>query len=901
MTLTAALTVIVEILFSAVFAGALVDYRRRRDPVSRDVALTFSPFVGLLIASGWRAAFGSPPVVLSLIAGLLLFAQPVFALHLVSLIRRVPRRALVGAPVLLVASLGIAFLLRSAGSVAALPLLVTFALVELVTAGYLTDEARRRHGPGRIRLALAAASTVIFAVGLLTTGVGLLGPQVGEVAKAVALGLLCLAGLGYLVAFVPPRPMRSTWQAGATVAYQRQLLDRSGGTVREIWEGFAKLAADMTGGAVAVVGYPTDAPATVLATIGLGDATTKAHPEAAVDLTDDKAAQARADSAELPLSALQPDDPARRIGQAAGAAFVSVVPLGSDGWGHRSLVVASTHRSLFHASDLSLLATLGTQTGIVADRRAMLADQEAMSARLAETVEALRSASRAKSDFLASMSHELRTPLSAILGFSDLMRHEPAVDDNVTVPTEWVEHVHRGGEHLLALVNDVLDLSKVEAGRMELSFEPIDLGSAIGELVNGLRPLADRKDLTLTADVGAVQLVADRGRFRQIVYNLVSNAIKFTPAGGRVTISAADDGDTVRLAVADTGVGIAPEELPLIFDEFKQVGTTKDREGGTGLGLALAQRLIQAHGGSIDVDSAVGVGTTFTVSLPRRDAVRQTTVRQAVPAEVTEAAHQPSLADTADILVIEDDPSAVRLLREYLEPLGYRMRAAADGEQGLAMATERRPLAILLDVLVPRVDGWEVLRSLKGDPELRDVPVVMVTIVDEREVGLALGAVDYLVKPVQREALLACLDRLGLRADADRRPTILAVDDEPAALQLVGGYLAGTGVDVLQASSGREALALVREHPVDLVVCDLLMPDLDGFGVVAELKADPQTAPIPILICTAHDLSSSEKARLHGQILGIVSKGPSARDGLRGWLAQLRDGRVDTTTSIAPA
>jgi CheY-like chemotaxis protein len=229
------------------------------------------------------------------------------------------------------------------------------------------------------------------------------------------------------------------------------------------------------------------------------------------------------------------------------------------------------------------------------------------------------------------------------------------------------------------------------------------------------------------------------------------------------------------------------------------------------------------------------------------------------------------------------------LLREYLEPAGYVLRAASDGEQGLAMAAERRPMAVLLDVLVSRVDGWEVLRRLKADPALEDVPVVMVTVVDEREVGLALGAVDYLVKPVQRDALLACLTRAGIGVDRAARPsTVLAVDDEPTALDLIDGYLAGTGIDVIRADSGRAAVEIARDRDVDLVICDLLMPDLDGFGVVAELKADASTAPIPILICTAHDLSAEEKTRLHGQILGIVSKGPTARDGLRGWLSQVR-------------
>jgi signal transduction histidine kinase/CheY-like chemotaxis protein len=797
----------------------------------------------------------------------------------------------VGAIALLGLSLAGAYAVRSAGALASVIPLGVFALIELLTAGYLATEARRRRGPGGIRLAIAALATVALAAVLLTFALAAgvmttLGeetnPTVADWTITIALGLALLAGVGYLVAFMPPLAVRRVWQAGSTVDYQRRLLSRTDLSIEEIWSGFARLAAEMTGSGVAIVEYRRDGSTPVIATAGLDADGSFERSDPVEVATAGWGASPSAALSEVRVDTLAASDPARRLGETAGATFVSVVPIGEDGWGRRALIVASGHRSLFHGSDLDLLATLGAETGIVAERRTILAEQEALAGRLSDSVEALRAASRAKSDFLASMSHELRTPLSAILGFSDLMRHERMVDESVTVPLEWVEHVHRGGEHLLALVNDVLDLSKVEAGRMELRLEPFDLGSAVAELVNGVRPLADRKDLTITTNIGSFPLVADRGRFRQVLYNLVSNAIKFTPHGGQITISALEEADGVRLSVSDTGIGIAPEDLPLIFDEFKQVGLTKDREGGTGLGLALAQRLLQAHGGSIDVDSTLGEGTTFMVRLPRRS-------EAGAPAQVGPARLEPAAVVGGDILVIEDDPSAVRLLREYLEPMGYSLRAAPDGEQGLAMAAEQPPLAILLDVLVPRVDGWEVLRTLKADERLRNVPVVMVTIVDEREVGLALGAVDYLVKPVQRDALLACLERIGLKASvADRPPRILAVDDEPAALRLVEGYLAGSGFDLLQASSGREALDLVKQHEIDLVICDLLMPDIDGFGVVAELKADARTAPIPILICTAHDLSASEKDLLHGQILGIVSKGPSAREGLRGWLAKLR-------------
>ncbi len=716
------LSFLVEGLFAVVFLRAAFGFARRRDPVSRDLALAFSPFVGLLLIGLWRVVLGPPPAVLSALSGLLFFAQPLFALHLVSLIRPVPRTVLLTATLGLAGSIIPIYALRGGGGPAALAPLVVFALVQLVTARYLAIEARRRRGPGGRRMWIAAAGTVGLAAALLTLSAGALGPDVGEAARAVGFGLALLSGCAYLVAFVPPMVIRQVWQASATVSYQEELLRSSGSSLAEIWGRFARLASAMTGSSAAIIEYRPDGPPSVLASDGVDLASV---PSDGSWIRAGSHAETRVPGAgETPILTLTADDPIRMVGDAAAARFVSVVPIGEDGWGRRSLVVASSHRDLFHRSDLELLGTLGEQTGIVAERRAMLTAQENMSGRLGETVEALRSASRAKSDFLASMSHELRTPLSAILGFSDLMRNEASTSGDVSVPREWVEHIHRGGEHLLALVNDVLDLSKVEAGRMELRFESIDLSEAVREMVDGLRPLADRKELSIVSDVPSIEAVADRGRLRQVVYNLISNAIKVTPPGGQVLITAHETDTGVEIAVEDDGIGIAPADLPLIFDEFRQVGPAKDREGGTGLGLALARRLIEAHDGSIQARSVLGRGTTFTVTLPRRAPTYQA-ASPSLPVTVVAEARTSGV-----ILVVEDDPSAARLLREYLEPLGHAVRCAADGEQGLAMAHEHRPIAILLDVLLPRVDGWEVLRRLKADAAVCDIPVIMVTVVD---------------------------------------------------------------------------------------------------------------------------------------------------------------------------
>jgi CheY-like chemotaxis protein len=483
------------------------------------------------------------------------------------------------------------------------------------------------------------------------------------------------------------------------------------------------------------------------------------------------------------------------------------------------------------------------------------------------------------------MSHEFRTPLSAIIGFSELMTTEPRDGDRVAVPTEWVEHIQRGGQHLLALVNDVLDLSRVEAGRLDLKPEPVDVGRAVTEAVSGLRPLADRKHLDVVVDARSMNVIADRGRFRQILYNLISNAIKYTPDGGSIRVTAARAGDEARISVADSGVGIAPEDHQRVFEEFRQVGDPADRQPGTGLGLAVTRRLAEAHHGRIELASARGEGSTFTLVLPAGDVDEAPPeTRGAGPAQ-TRPVDQ-AAPTSGDILVIEDDPSAVRLLREYLESAGYRVRVAATGETGLDSAVAHRPAAIVLDVLLPGIDGWEVLRRLKADDRLQDVPVVIVTVVEEREVGLALGAVDYLVKPIHREALLGCLARfVGAGAGPETPRRVLVVDDEPASLALIRSALEPEGVEVVEAVGGREALDWAEHGQlVDLVVCDLVMPDIDGFAVIAALKRNSRTASLPIVVCTAHDLSDDQKARLNGNILGIVAKGQDARVGLLDWL-----------------
>jgi signal transduction histidine kinase/CheY-like chemotaxis protein len=885
---------VVEALFLVLFVATLIEYLRHRDPVRRDVTLVFSGLAVLFVLQVWRGLTGGVPVPVTIAGGLLLLLQPVFALHLASLVRGVARPILFSAVALIVVSI-VAAATVARGPLASVIALGSFIGVEALAAAYLLVEARRRRGPAAVRMATAAISTGLLAAAFLFAAGGAVGPDVRAATTPVATGLALLAALGYIVAFLPPPAIRRIWQSSATVAYGQRLIEGSAGSVESIWQGLADFASTMSAGAAAVI-VRTDAGGLEVAASGMPREST------AVGGDELDALVSGAGGPEVEVASAGPL--ASRLAERSGARFVSAVALTVPGGGPAAvLVVLNRYQSLFHGSDLELLGALGAQTALMAERRAIVADQEQLAQRLAATVEALRAAAAAKSDFLASMSHELRTPLSAILGFSDLMRHEAHSGETVSVPLEWVEHIHAGGSHLLTLINDVLDLAKVEAGRLDLHPEPVDLAGAMAESVSGLRPLAERKHLRVEVNATALTATVDRGRFRQIMYNLLSNAIKYTPDGGTISVNAVGTATQVQVAVADSGIGIALADQPHVFEEFRQVGDPSTREPGTGLGLALTRRLVEAHGGTIELESVLGRGSRFMVSLPVGIAsAAGVPVTGGIPAagvpgaeipaaEVPVDGHQQPVgarrAPGLDLLLVEDDPSAVRLLREYVERSGYQLRVAGDGESALEMAHAQRPDAVLLDVLLPGVDGWEVLRRLKADVQLGDVPVVIVTVVDEREVGMALGAVDYLLKPIRRERLLAVLARVtGAAAAAREGATVLAVDDEPAGVELVRAALAPSGYRVVAASGGREALDRLRNERIDVVVCDLVMPEMDGFAVIKAMRNDPRTADIPIVVCTAHDISDADRERLKGQILGVVDKGTDARIGLHDWLGR---------------
>jgi signal transduction histidine kinase/CheY-like chemotaxis protein len=861
MTATEILEVALNLAYPILVAIAAVDYIRGPSPVRLAVVSVFAS-VALVYTSGavgriWPEVAG-PAAVVGVLA---LVALPFLTFRLVGHFRRqsasIDRLVTIVfvafAALTVVIGAGADLGLGEIGNIVVLlGLLAYFVIVEAASAVMIGLEARRRAGASRTRLLIAAGSTALLSAAVLVLGAGglaTLGNPDAQDTISILVQLLSLgAALGYLAALLPPRWLRQMSQQAIGYRFVRDLQQLpTGSPVERIWELLEETARAATGA--------------VQATVRVDRVHDSAGEPATAEPTAARGSHRpwRDQRLSIPMSFTGPDTGALEL----------IIP-GSP---------------LFMADDVELLTILARVAGQAANREQTLRERERL-------IAALEAASAAKSDFLASMSHELRTPLNAIMGFSSLMAAQDDVDGALTVPREWIEHIRTGGDHLLGLINDLLVLAKVEAGRLELTIEPVDVGHAIAASVAGLRPLADRKHQKVEVVVEpSIVIDADPGRLRQILYNLLSNSIKYTPDGGSIRVSGLRVGTEVWIAVEDSGVGIAAGDQARVFEEFRQVGDPSQRQSGTGLGLALTKRLVEAHGGRIDLQSELGSGSTFTVSLKDRPASVATSETSSAPTV------GPADPEGGGILVIEDEPSSARLLQTYLADAGYRVRIAPDGETGIAMGRSARPAAIVLDILLPGIDGWEVLRQLKSDPALRDVPVIIATVVDERGVGLALGAVDYLVKPVDPEALLDRLGRYTFTTKVKTRGmSVLAIDDDPAALDVIASTLAPLGFTVRRASSGREGIELARRHGADLIICDLMMADLDGFEVVARLQDVAATASIPILVLTSHDLSSADKARLNGRVLGIATKGDRGVDGLSEWLV-----RVLSSESSSPA
>ena len=522
-----------------------------------------------------------------------------------------------------------------------------------------------------------------------------------------------------------------------------------------------------------------------------------------------------------------------------------------------------------------LLETFASQSALALINAQLYRELERQSA-------ALEVASQHKSEFLASMSHELRTPLNAIIGFSEVLLERMFGELNER-QDDYLRDIWSSGKHLLELLNDILDLSKIEAGQMVLNRSEFDVRESLEYCLALVRERAIKQRMLLSLEVGPeVGLVnADRLRFRQVVLNLLSNAVKFTPDGGRVGVRASIRDQILVVEVADTGPGVAAEDRQRIFDAFQQGTRHPEQTEGTGLGLTLSKRILELHGGRIWVESEAGKGSTFGFALPAGSgepaltSVPQAGLDSGFPAELASG-------PGPTVVVVEDDRRSFDLLRVYLEAAGARVVSARDGEEGLDTVRRLSPAGVILDILLPGIDGWEVLAQLKADPDTAAIPVVVVSMLDERGRGFALGAAEYLVKPVGKDPLLAALHRAA--AIPERQHTVVAIDDDPLAIELVRASLEPEGWTVLGAATGQEGLALIRERKPSAVLLDLLMPGMDGFEVVEALRADPGTKSVPVVILTSKSMTQQDKERLQGRITYVARKTEFDLSGLAGLL-----------------
>jgi PAS domain S-box-containing protein len=549
------------------------------------------------------------------------------------------------------------------------------------------------------------------------------------------------------------------------------------------------------------------------------------------------------------------------------------------------LEVMTIKEEAYVGPELEMLSVVANELAAGMNRKRLTDELRRKNVELEYQTQKTQEASETLKKFLATFSHELRSPLNSIIGFSDLLttQFNELAPDSIQ---EFMKNINTSGKHLQQIINDILDLSKIEAGRMELHLASYPISYFEESIRRVLAPQIAEKQIDLRCDFSAdcEEVVVDQTRFRQILINLVSNAIKFSDRGAIVSIACTRVVSDLQWEVRDAGTGIKPEEMRNLFKPFRQASNGKEFiHQGIGLGLAITKKLVELHGGKIWIESEYGKGTTVFFTMPIViDAMREQFHQAEMLMDALHREHAGRDGDEPPLaLVIEDSLPASELLRRHIESAGYRVEIARNGIEAIEKAKRLHPSVITLDLLLPQKDGWQVMRELKRHPLCKHIPIIIVSILDEKNLGFSLGAVDYFVKPVNKEELLATMDRVRLSSRNDAHiPKVLVIDDDRAAADLIEVILENEGYQVLKAFNGKAGLEIATTQKPDLIILDLIMPEMSGVSVAYQLKQNPGTRGTPIIILTSMEIDEETRAQLGSHVSGLMRKSSFTKNDL---------------------